>query len=413
MATTAQTNADLDQIGKILAKHGINDTTNDNKIVVDLKNVNGYRPGFVDSLSGDELPEHTRNRFAKYGIDLSKGYPERPENIPHFLDEGYAIRNRANPDYVERGRNADPSKKNLLGAAKEIREITPLIGTEVVGLQLGDLNEKQLDELALLVAERVVVVFRNQDLSPQKHLELGKYYGEVEEHPLVAHVPGLRGATTVWGPFNRVGPLITYKKGLHQGWHTDLDHEFSPAAITHLHLDSIPTTGGDTGFASGYGAFDKLSQPLQQFLEGKTAVHKSAHRYLNRDNVLGAPEHILREHPLVITHPVTGWKSLFVNRAHTVKIVGLEDSESQVILNYLFDVYEKSLDIQTRVSWQPTKPGLGTSVIWDNRVSNHIAIPDYNDQNGRLRHAVRVTSLGNVPNYDKNSKSQREALFGA
>ena len=380
------------------------------KLVVDLKNANGFNPGFKDSFDANEVPVHTRNRLTKYGIDLSKGYPERPGNIPHFLDEGYAIRDTPNPNYVERGKNADPEKKALFAAVKEIRQLTPQVGTELVGIQLEKLNEKQLDELALLIAERVVVVIRNQDLSPQKQLAIGKYYGEVEVHPLVAHVPGYPGITTVWSKFNRGGPLISYQKDINNGWHQDLDHERSPAGITHLHLDSVPEVGGDTGFASGYAAYDKLSKTLQEFLEKRTALHRSAHSYLKRDNVLAAPEPIVREHPLVITHPATGWKSLFVNRAHTFKIVGLEDSESAVLLEYLFSVYERNLDVQTRVTWQPTEPGLGTSVLWDNRISQHIAIPDYNDSKGKLRHANRVTSLSTPLKFDPESKSQREAL---
>lgn len=61
-------------------------------------------------------------------------------------------------------------------------------------------------------------------------------------------------------------------------------------------------------------------------------------------------------------HPVTGWKSLYVNRAMTLRIVGLDQGESDAILNYLFSVYEGNVDIQCRFKWTP-----GTSAIWDNR----------------------------------------------
>lgn len=387
-------------------------------IQIELKNPNGVSEGFQDFA--DQLPAPTRARFEKYGIDLSQGYPRRPETIPLFLDDAYKIRNRVNPNYVERGVKADPEKKALFGAAEKIVHLTKYIGTEIIGLQLQDLNSKQLDELAALIAERVVVVFRNQDLSPQKHLEIGEYYGEIEKHPLTGQVPvpnengiGTKGGiTVVWNQFNRGGALIKFNKGISGSrWHTDLDHEYSPAGITHLHLDSIPEVGGDTGFISGYAAFDKLSPSFQKFLEGKIAIHKSAHVYYERDNILGGAKHIEREHPLVVTHPVTGWKALFVNPAHVVRIKGLEKEESDVILNYLNDVYAKNLDIQVRINWQPTKKGLGTSVIWDNRISQHVAIPDYNDSwEGPVRHANRVTSLSTPPVFDPNSKSQREAL---
>ncbi|CCH40934.1 Alpha-ketoglutarate-dependent sulfonate dioxygenase [Wickerhamomyces ciferrii] len=382
-------------------------------ISIELKNPNGVKEGYED-YSG-KLPSTTRKRLEKYGIDLSKGYPKRPNEIPLFLDDAYKIRNQVNPEYVERGIGADPEKKALFSGAKQVVNLTKYIGTEIIGLQLQDLNEKQLDELALLIAERVVVVFRDQDLSPQKHLEIGSYYGEVEVHPLTAQV--LPGSTVVWDKFNRGGPLIEFQKGASGSyWHTDLDHEFSPAGITHLHLDSIPSVGGDTGYISGYAAFDKLSPSFQKFLEGKKAIHKSAHRYYKRDDLLAGPQHLEREHDLVVTHPVTGWKSLFVNPAHVVRIVGLERDESDLILKYLNDVFAKNLDIQVRINWQGSGPGEDgiikpVSVLWDNRISQHVAIPDYNDSwEGSVRHAHRVTSLSIPTKFDPESKSQREAL---
>lgn len=145
-------------------------------------------------------------------------------------------------------------------------------------------------------------------------------------------------------------------------WHTDLVHELQPAGYTHLHIDSAPPVGGDTLWASGYSAYEKLSPDFRKIIDGKQAVYVSAHPYLERDHPEEGPKHIERIHPLVRVHPATGWKSLFVNRAMTRRIVGLDKAESDVILNYLFDVYEKNVDIQVRFKWTPN-----TSAIWDNR----------------------------------------------
>ncbi|KAF8000136.1 hypothetical protein HF325_005065 [Metschnikowia pulcherrima] len=366
----------------------------------------------------DRLPEPARKRFERHGIDLSKGYPKVPEreHIPTFLDEAFEVRNKEYP-YIERGKNADPEKKALFGAAKEVNDLTAHIGTEIVGLQLADLTDQQKDELALLIAERVVVFFRDQDLSPQKQLELGKYWGQVEVHPQVPRVPdgadgeNLAGISTIWQDYLRefYGLPLTFRnsnKGNSQ-WHADLVHEFQPAGITHLHNDTIPAVGGDTLWASGYAAYDKLSPAFQKFLDGKTAIYRSAHAYVDRENPLSGPKHIEREHPLVRTHPATGWKYLFVNRAMTLRIVGLEPAESKLILEYLFNVYEKNLDIQVRWNWK-SKDGLGTSAIWDNRIANHNAVWDHEGK--QSRHGTRVTSLAEVPYFDPASKSQRQAL---
>lgn len=126
------------------------------------------------------LPASARARLEKAGIDLSGGYPYRPAR-PLYLDDAYNIRSADRP-FVDPGSRADKEKKALLGAAKEVIHLTRHIGTEIVGLQLKDLTDQQKDELALLIAERSVVFFRDQDLTPQQQKALGDYYGEVEVH---------------------------------------------------------------------------------------------------------------------------------------------------------------------------------------------------------------------------------------
>lgn len=126
------------------------------------------------------LPATARNRLEKAGIDLSEGYPYNPSR-PLYLDDVYSIRDY-DREHIDAGTRADPEKKALFSAAKEVNHLTAHIGTEIVGLQLKDLTNQQRDELALLIAERSVVFFRDQDISPQQQRELGEYYGEVEVH---------------------------------------------------------------------------------------------------------------------------------------------------------------------------------------------------------------------------------------
>ena len=127
-----------------------------------------------------KLPEPARKRLEKAGIDLSNGYPYSPPQ-PLYLDAVYTIRDY-DREHVDPGSRADPEKKALFGAAKEVIHLTAHIGTEIVGLQLKDLTDQQKDELGLLIAERSVVFFRDQDLSPQQQKKLGEYYGEIEVH---------------------------------------------------------------------------------------------------------------------------------------------------------------------------------------------------------------------------------------
>lgn len=181
--------------------------------------------------------------------------------------------------------------------------------------------------------------------------------------PQVPQVPGEPGVSIIWPDLMATERGASFRRpGGASRWHSDLVHELHPAGYTHLHNDTIPPTGGDTLWASGYSAYEKLSPDFRKIIDGKLGVYRSAHTYLDREKPEEGPKHIERIHPIVRTHPATGWKALFVNRAMCHRIVGLDKAESDVILNYLCDVYEHNPDIQVRFKWTP-----GTSAIWDNR----------------------------------------------
>jgi alpha-ketoglutarate-dependent taurine dioxygenase len=185
-----------------------------------------------------------------------------------------------------------------------------------------------------------------------------------QKQPQGPQVPGVLGVTVIWPDLQAAdrGGASFRRPGGASSWHSDLVHERQPAGITHLHNDTVPPVGGDTLWASGYGAYEKLSPSFRAFIDGKTAIYRSAHPYLDRERPEEGPKFIEREHPIVRVHPATGWKALWVNRSMTVRIVGLDKAESDLILGYLYDVYERSVDIQVRFRWTP-----GTSALWDNR----------------------------------------------
>lgn len=122
-------------------------------------------------------------------------------------------------------------------------------------------------------------------------------------------------------------------------------------------------------------------------------------------------EPVKSEHPIVRVHPVsyfsfgkfarsltnnqaTGQKALFVNPGFTKRIIGLKDEESEALLQLLFKHISQSQDIQVRVKWDDQ-----TVSLWDNRVTAHTAISDY-DVDGEkegLRHGFRITTLAERP----------------
>ncbi|BGP17162.1 hypothetical protein JCM10213v2_005178 [Rhodosporidiobolus nylandii] len=326
-----------------------------------------------------KLPAPTLERLQKAGVDLSQYpfWPERPSDVKLAAQVRAGVR-----EHVDPGARADKEKKALLGApGVKHTLLTAHIGSEISGIQLSQLTDQQKDELALLIAERTVVFFGEQDLTPAQQRDLGAYFGEVEVHPTAAQVPGLPGVSIIWDeldPQKEAGHLGFRNAFATQDWHTDLTHEKQPPGITHLHNDTVPEVGGDTYWASGYSAYDHLSPLFREKIKDLKGVYRSAHAYPNPADPDGPHVHIERTHPLVRTHPATGWNSLFVNRKYTTRIDGLEPAESKILLNYLFDVYEKSLDSQ--------------------------------HEGKQPRHGTRVSSLAEVPYFDPKAPSRREAL---
>lgn len=143
------------------------------------------------------LPKAARARLEQANVDLSNGYPYRPAK-PLYLQDAFNVRNEP-WEHIDAGARADKSKKSLLEAASSVTDLTAHIGTEIGGLQLKDLTGSQKDELALLIAERSIVFFRDQDLSPQEQKKLGEHYGKIEIHVRVfstLHCPYLTSVSS-------------------------------------------------------------------------------------------------------------------------------------------------------------------------------------------------------------------------
>lgn len=196
---------------------------------------------------------------------------------------------------------------------------------------------------------------------------------------------------------------------MHIGWHSDVSYELQPPGFTFLKIDTLPsnqngTVGGDTLWASSYAAYDRLSDDLKKRIEGLEAVHSG------KEQAAGAASqgHTVRRqdveytHPLVRTHPVTGWKALFIQPGFTRRIVGLNRHESDALLKLLYDHIAGGYDFHVRFKW--TQDAVA---VWDNRITSHAAIVDYLDFG--VRHGWRITTQAERPFYNPNSKSQKES----
>lgn len=131
------------------------------------------------------------------------------------------------------------------------------------------------------------------------------------QQPQVPQIPGVAGVTVIWPELQATKAKANFRNpdGASR-WHSNLVHERQPAGVTHLHNDTVPTVGGDTIWASGYSTYEKLSPDFRKIIDGKKAIYRPAHAYLDRNDPTAGPKYIERVHPLVRVHPATGWKAL-------------------------------------------------------------------------------------------------------
>ncbi|WYZ34035.1 hypothetical protein EsH8_I_000311 [Colletotrichum jinshuiense] len=306
-------------------------------------------------------------------------------------------------EFNDRGLAAHKDKPNLLPPGDDrvrAAKLTPVIGTEIRGLQLSQLDDRQRDELALLVAERGVVVFRDQDFKDvgvEKQKEFGRYFGPLHVHPVGAHVKNHLELHNIYlGPDNEYRNRSKSNRLSTVGYHSDVSYERQPPGVTLLTLLSVPETGGDTAWVSQTAAYARLSRPIQALLEGLRAEHSGFPQAdgARRDGRFVRREPVRSEHPIVRVHPATGQKALFINPGFTKRIIGLRDEESDALLKLLFKHISLGQDFQVRIKWEE-----GTVALWDNRVTAHTAISDYNVHNPQegLRHGFRITTLADKP----------------
>ncbi|KAJ5394826.1 uncharacterized protein N7487_009129 [Penicillium crustosum] len=309
--------------------------------------------------------------------------PLYPDYLP-FYDPLEKVEMVGPFEHDDPGHRADPSFPNLLEKATNVLELSPHCGTELQGVQI----------------ERGCLVFRNQDFTDlgfEKQKEIASHFGPLHKHG--------------WMPHPKNGPeefVIVYDSKddlrIRKSWarkspiqfHVDQSPETQPPGATFFcMLESPPGAGGDTIISNMTRAFDRLSPSFRKRLEGLKAVHTTANPIMReiRDN--GA-ESVLRRpitrtiHPVVVVHPVTKKKALFVNSSYTQSIVGWDEEESDYMLKFLFDHINRGHDFCCRVRYEP-----GTVVIWDQRVTQHSQTLDYSA--GSRRHAFRLTPLANVP----------------
>jgi len=205
------------------------------------------------------------------------------------------------------------------------------VGAEISGVDVATRpGEAVLAEIRRALGEYGVVFFREQRLTPEQHIAFARSFGDINVNRFFAAVPGYPMIAEV-----RKEP--EQQRNIGNGWHTDHSYDEAPALGSMLYAREVPKTGGDTLFASMYAAYDALSDGLKSTLEGLRALHSSRHVFgpaaaARRGDLEGRirnAELATQDavHPVVIRHPDTGRKALYVNPGFTLRFDGWTEDE--------------------------------------------------------------------------------------
>lgn len=269
----------------------------------------------------------------------------------------------------------------------QLTPMAPKCGVEITGVSLNQCSDSEMTEIKQAIYEHGVAVFRDQVFSPEDHIAFAKRWGGIDINnyfPLQEQYPEIA----------IVRKQPDQKTNIGGAWHTDHSYDQIPAMGSILVARELPPEGGDTLFAHMGAAYDSLSDDLKAEIEGLEAFHTADHVY-KEDGIYAQTDmgSDLRgqglktgaTHPVVIRHPHTGRKLLYVNSAFTINFVGKTREESLPLLQKLLDAAVRD-DNQCRVKWRP-----GTVAIWDNRTTWHNAMNDYH---GHYREMHRITLSG-------------------
>ncbi len=270
----------------------------------------------------------------------------------------------------------------------EVRPLAGALGAEVHGVDLAaELDAESFAEIEGAFRDHAVIFFRDQVLTPEQHLAFARRFGAIDVNKFFPTVDGHPEIAEVRKEAHDQG-------NIGGSWHTDHSYDVEPAMGSILYARITPPYGGDTLFASMYAAHEALSDGLKQMLGGMTAVHGAARafgpRSANGDDMTASfkrSESALREveHPVVITHPGSGRRALYVNPGFTLRFKDMTEQESAPLLAFLY-AHAVRPEFTCRFRWRDN-----SIVFWDNRATYHLALNDYH---GHLRLMHRVTVAG-------------------
>jgi taurine dioxygenase len=253
-----------------------------------------------------------------------------------------------------------------------VRPLSPALGAVITGVDLREpLDDATIKAVNDAFDRYIVIVFRDQELSEADQTRAAGYFGKVHvrRRPANGRTPGGDYDT----PFMMVTNIVENGKSIgafgdgEMWFHHDTSYYPQPHRATFLYSMKLTSSGGQTCFSNMYKAYDNIPPALRERIEGRKVLQ--VHDYKRRERIdlsSVALDGILHHaQPIIITHPATGRKALYISRLMSARIEGLSRDESEAALEQLFDISENPAIVYEH-EWQ-----LGDLVVWDNWASIH------------------------------------------
>jgi taurine dioxygenase len=262
------------------------------------------------------------------------------------------------------------------------------IGAAIHGVDVKTIDDAGFAALYRAWLDYNVLVVPDQELTIEDFLSYSRRFGVVHPHPskMTRHPEYPEITLLGVNKFNADGSLdmAIYRRGA-EGWHTDGAYDEEPFKATQLYALAVPSTGGDTLFASMYAAYEALPPRLKQQLDGRKGAftyggRRKATALLNEEDRDWTPVW----HPIIRVHPETGRKALYFDPGKILRIDGFETAESDALIEELI-TYMIQPAGEYRHRWRT-----GDVVIWDNRCSYHRAAGDYPPEEDRIHWRVSI-----------------------
>jgi taurine dioxygenase len=290
-----------------------------------------------------------------------------------------------------------------------VKKLGDALGAEVRGVDLSrPVPDDVFEQIMAAWLEHIVIVFPDQKLSNEEHIQFSQRFGPLEIHPSRKHnVKSYPELLLLTNRKDAVGNYVSLRDG-GSIWHSDLSYMAEPSRCSLLYAIDVPVNGGDTEWANMYMAYESLPQSLKDRIAGLRAVHQFD---LVENPRFGPPVDMKPEelkgsiwekksaavkartpavvHPIVRTHPVTGRKALFVSRRFTTHVADMGADEGEALLLDLFDRAEQGKHIYHH-RWS-----VNQLLLWDNRCTVHLACGGVSDS--QIRTMQRTTVRGKIP----------------